>query len=51
MLTEVSEVIERLCYGPQVMDKSVIGPDFQKKEAVPPYKESQYALKRKGKVS
>lgn len=31
----------------EVMKKSVIGPDFEKKEAVPPYKESKHALKLK----
>lgn len=31
----------------EVMKKSVIGPDFEKKEAVPPYKESKHALKQK----
>uniref|UniRef100_A0A8C6SJE7 Fcf2 pre-rRNA processing C-terminal domain-containing protein n=1 Tax=Neogobius melanostomus TaxID=47308 RepID=A0A8C6SJE7_9GOBI len=31
----------------EVMKKSVIGPDFAKKEAVPPYKESKHALKLK----
>lgn len=36
---------------PQVMKKSVIGPDFEKKDAVPPYSESKRALKLKHKVS
>ncbi|KAF7202999.1 deoxynucleotidyltransferase terminal-interacting protein 2 isoform X1 [Nothobranchius furzeri] len=31
----------------QVMKKSVIGPDFEKKDAVPPYRESKNALKLK----
>ncbi|KAF6721406.1 Deoxynucleotidyltransferase terminal-interacting protein 2 [Oryzias melastigma] len=31
----------------EVMKKSVIGPDFEKKDAVPPYKESKEALKLK----
>lgn len=31
----------------EVMKKSVIGPDFEKKDAVAPYKESKYALKLK----
>ncbi|XP_029356733.1 deoxynucleotidyltransferase terminal-interacting protein 2 [Echeneis naucrates] len=31
----------------EVMKKSVIGPDFEKKEAVPPYSESKQALKLK----
>ncbi|XP_006810900.1 deoxynucleotidyltransferase terminal-interacting protein 2-like, partial [Neolamprologus brichardi] len=30
-----------------VMKKSVIGPDFEKKDAVPPYSESKHALKLK----
>lgn len=34
----------------EVMKKSVIGPDFEKKEAVPPYKESKHALKLKHRV-
>ncbi|XP_041648095.1 deoxynucleotidyltransferase terminal-interacting protein 2 [Cheilinus undulatus] len=34
----------------EVMKKSVIGPDFEKKEAVPPYSESKQALKLKHKV-
>lgn len=33
------------------MKKSVIGPDFEKKERVPAYKESKHALKLKHKVS
>lgn len=33
------------------MKKSVIGPDFEKKDAVAPYKESKYALKLKRRVS
>ncbi|XP_029001773.1 deoxynucleotidyltransferase terminal-interacting protein 2 [Betta splendens] len=31
----------------EVMKKSVIGPDFEKKDAVPPYKESKHVLKQK----
>ncbi|XP_075879042.1 deoxynucleotidyltransferase terminal-interacting protein 2 [Nelusetta ayraudi] len=31
----------------EVMKKSVIGPDFEKKDSVPPYKESKHALKLK----
>uniref|UniRef100_A0A3Q4I8D1 Fcf2 pre-rRNA processing C-terminal domain-containing protein n=1 Tax=Neolamprologus brichardi TaxID=32507 RepID=A0A3Q4I8D1_NEOBR len=31
----------------EVMKKSVIGPDFEKKDAVPPYSESKHALKLK----
>ncbi|XP_020780423.1 deoxynucleotidyltransferase terminal-interacting protein 2 [Boleophthalmus pectinirostris] len=31
----------------EVMKKSVIGPDFEKKDTVPPYKESKQALKLK----
>uniref|UniRef100_A0A1A8LA68 Deoxynucleotidyltransferase, terminal, interacting protein 2 n=1 Tax=Nothobranchius pienaari TaxID=704102 RepID=A0A1A8LA68_9TELE len=31
----------------EVMKKSVIGPDFEKKDAVPPYRESKNALKLK----
>uniref|UniRef100_A0A3B5LXY1 Fcf2 pre-rRNA processing C-terminal domain-containing protein n=1 Tax=Xiphophorus couchianus TaxID=32473 RepID=A0A3B5LXY1_9TELE len=31
----------------EVMKKSVIGPDFEKKDAVPPYSESKQALKLK----
>ncbi|XP_072295609.1 deoxynucleotidyltransferase terminal-interacting protein 2 [Eucyclogobius newberryi] len=31
----------------EVMQKSVIGPDFEKKDAVPPYNESKQALKLK----
>ncbi|XP_068599184.1 deoxynucleotidyltransferase terminal-interacting protein 2 [Brachionichthys hirsutus] len=34
----------------EVMKKSVIGPDFEKKEAVPPYAESKRALKSKRRV-
>lgn len=33
------------------MKKSIIGPDFEKKESVPPYKESKHALKLKHRVS
>lgn len=33
------------------MKKSIIGPDFEKKDAVPPYKESKHALKLKHRVS
>lgn len=33
------------------MKKSVIGPDFEKKDAVPPYSESKQALKLKRRVS
>lgn len=33
------------------MKKSVIGPDFEKKDAVPPYSESKQALKLKHRVS
>lgn len=33
------------------MKKSVIGPDFEKKDAVPPYSESKEALKQKRRVS
>lgn len=40
-----------LCWCPQVMKKSVIGPDFEKKDAVPPYSESKHALKLKRRVS
>lgn len=36
---------------PQVMKKSVIGADFEKKDAVPPYHESEQALKLKRRVS
>lgn len=36
---------------PQVMKKSVIGADFEKKDAVPPYQESKQALKLKRRVS
>ena len=32
------------------MKKSVIVPDFEKKDAIPPYKESMNALKLKRKV-
>ena len=35
----------------QVMKKSVIGPDFEKKDAVPPYSETKRALKLKRRVS
>lgn len=38
------------CCCPQVMKKSVIGPDFEKKDAVPPYSESKQALKLKHRV-
>ncbi|XP_026160839.1 deoxynucleotidyltransferase terminal-interacting protein 2 [Mastacembelus armatus] len=34
----------------EVMKKSVIGPDFEKKDAVPPYSESKQALKLKRKA-
>ncbi|XP_028301234.1 deoxynucleotidyltransferase terminal-interacting protein 2 [Gouania willdenowi] len=34
----------------QLMKKSVIGPDFEKKDAVPPYSESKRALKLKRKT-
>ncbi|KAM9848907.1 deoxynucleotidyltransferase terminal-interacting protein 2 [Aulostomus maculatus] len=34
----------------EVMKKSVIGPDFEKKDAVPPYSESKQALKLKRRV-
>ncbi|KAM9358351.1 deoxynucleotidyltransferase terminal-interacting protein 2 [Symphorus nematophorus] len=34
----------------EVMKKSVIGPDFEKKDAVPPYSESKQALKLKHRV-
>lgn len=37
--------------SPQVMKKSVIGPEFEKKDAVPPYSESKQALKIKRRVS
>lgn len=33
------------------MKKSIIGPDFEKKDAVPPYSESKQALKLKRRVS
>lgn len=33
------------------MKKSIIGPDFEKKDAVPPYSESKQALKLKHRVS
>ncbi|XP_068447413.1 deoxynucleotidyltransferase terminal-interacting protein 2 [Clinocottus analis] len=33
-----------------VMKKSVMGPDFEKKDAVPPYSESKHALKLKRKA-
>ncbi|KAG9350873.1 hypothetical protein JZ751_024762 [Albula glossodonta] len=33
-----------------LMKRSIMGPDFEKKEAVPPYKESKQALKLKRKV-
>lgn len=36
---------------PQVMKKSVIGADFEKKDVVPPYRESKQALKLKRRVS
>lgn len=36
---------------PQAMKKSVIAPDFEKKDAVPPYSESKQALKLKRRVS
>lgn len=36
---------------PQVMKKSVIGADFEKKDAVPPYQESKQALKLKRRAS
>lgn len=39
------------CCCLQVMKKSVIGPDFEKKDAVPPYSESKQALKLKHRVS
>ncbi|KAG5850091.1 hypothetical protein ANANG_G00078560 [Anguilla anguilla] len=32
-----------------LMQRSVIGPDFEKKESVPPYRESKYAMKLKRK--
>lgn len=44
-------VLELLFCCPQVMKKSVIGADFEKKDAVPPYKESKHALKLKHRVS
>ncbi|XP_035508793.1 deoxynucleotidyltransferase terminal-interacting protein 2 [Morone saxatilis] len=34
----------------EVMKRSVIGPDFEKKDAVPPYSESKQALKLKHRV-
>ncbi|XP_070817490.1 deoxynucleotidyltransferase terminal-interacting protein 2 [Chaetodon trifascialis] len=34
----------------EVMKKSVIGPDFEKKDAVPPYSESKQAVKLKHRV-
>uniref|UniRef100_UPI0037E7CD04 deoxynucleotidyltransferase terminal-interacting protein 2 n=1 Tax=Semicossyphus pulcher TaxID=241346 RepID=UPI0037E7CD04 len=34
----------------EVMKKSVMGPDFEKKDAVPPYSESKQALKLKHRV-
>ncbi|XP_061539020.1 deoxynucleotidyltransferase terminal-interacting protein 2 [Phycodurus eques] len=34
----------------EVMKKSVLSPDFEKKDAVPPYSESKHALKRKRRV-
>ncbi|KAG7453786.1 hypothetical protein JOB18_001141 [Solea senegalensis] len=34
----------------EVMKKSVIGPDFEKKETVPPYSESKHAVKLKNRV-
>ncbi|KAG8003666.1 Deoxynucleotidyltransferase terminal-interacting protein 2 [Nibea albiflora] len=34
----------------EVMKKSIIGPDFEKKDAVPPYSESKQALKLKRRV-
>ncbi|XP_041791660.1 deoxynucleotidyltransferase terminal-interacting protein 2 [Chelmon rostratus] len=34
----------------EMMKKSVIGPDFEKKDAVPPYSESKQALKLKHRV-
>lgn len=39
------------CCCPQMMKKSVIGPDFEKKDAVPPYSESKKAIKLKHRVS
>lgn len=35
----------------QLMKKSVIVPDFEKKDTVPPYKESKHAAKLKRRVS
>ncbi|XP_061634931.1 deoxynucleotidyltransferase terminal-interacting protein 2 [Phyllopteryx taeniolatus] len=34
----------------EVMKKSVLGPDFEKKDTVPPYSESKHALKQKRRV-
>ncbi|XP_029906235.1 deoxynucleotidyltransferase terminal-interacting protein 2 [Myripristis murdjan] len=34
----------------EVMKKSVIGPDFEKKDAVPPYSEAKQVLKKKHRV-
>ncbi|XP_054645081.1 deoxynucleotidyltransferase terminal-interacting protein 2 [Dunckerocampus dactyliophorus] len=34
----------------EVMKKSVMGPDFEKKDAVPPYSESKHVLKQKHRV-
>ncbi|XP_077440689.1 deoxynucleotidyltransferase terminal-interacting protein 2 isoform X2 [Vanacampus margaritifer] len=34
----------------EVMKKSVMGPDFEKKDAVPPYSETKQALKKKHRV-
>lgn len=44
-------VCRTVCCCPQVMKKSVIGPNFEKKDAVPPSTESKRALKLKRRVS
>lgn len=42
-------VICFLCW--QLMKKSVIGPELEKRDAVPPYRESKQAAKLKRKVN
>lgn len=42
---------ELLVCGAQVMKRSVIGADFEKKDAVPPYSESKQKMKLKRRVS
>ncbi|NWV91955.1 TDIF2 protein, partial [Machaerirhynchus nigripectus] len=41
-----SSVIEKLKKKDQLLQKSVITPDFEKKECVPPYRESLHQLKK-----